>query len=96
MSSKADRSFVTNLKSVPDDAAIVRGIIGLAHNLGLTVVAEGVEDRGTMEALTEYGCDAAQGYFFSRPLPGSELFAWFESSRFGMAPALAGISSPGS
>ena len=90
---KADKSFVTKLESVPDDAVIVRGIIDLAHNLGLTVVAEGVEDLVTMESLTEYGCDAAQGYFFSRPVPGPDLLAWFGSSRFGTKRALA-VSSP--
>ena len=93
---KADKSFVTDLNSVPDDAAIVRGIIDLAHNLGLTVVAEGVENRVTMEALTEYGCDAAQGYFFSQPVPGPDLYAWFEISPFGIAPALAVAAAPDS
>ena len=64
---KIDRSFVTNLADVSDDAIIVRSTIDLAHNLGLRVVAEGVEDEAVMRILIEYGCDAAQGYFFSRP-----------------------------
>ena len=81
---------------MPDDAVIVRGIIDLAHNLGLTVVAEGVEDRGTMDALTEYGCDAAQGFFFSRPLSGPDLFSWFEFSPYGTSPALAVLAASGS
>lgn len=81
---KADRSFVTTLSTDKDDAAIVRSIIVLAHNLGLNVVAEGVEDETTMDLLIQYGCDAAQGYWFSRPVPGDELMQWLESSSFGL------------
>jgi diguanylate cyclase (GGDEF)-like protein/PAS domain S-box-containing protein len=80
---KADRSFVKSLASVQEDAVIVRAIIDLAHNLRLSVVAEGVEDEQTMNLLIEYGCDAAQGYFFSRPVPGDELLRWLASSTFG-------------
>jgi diguanylate cyclase (GGDEF)-like protein/PAS domain S-box-containing protein len=80
---KIDRSFVTSLADVSDDAIIVRSTIDLAHNLGLKVVAEGVEDEAVMRILTEYGCDAAQGYFFSRPIPAEEI-----TER--MAPAPAG------
>ena len=82
---KADQSFVTKLGRTPDDAMIVRSIIDLAHNLSLTVVAEGVEDEETMETLIEYGCDAAQGYYFSRPLPADQLARWLETSEFGTA-----------
>ena len=81
---KADRSFVTTLGTVHDDAVIVRSIVDLAHNLGVTVVAEGVEDESTMETLIEYGCDTAQGFYFSRPVPGDEATRWFESSEFGI------------
>jgi diguanylate cyclase (GGDEF)-like protein/PAS domain S-box-containing protein len=88
---KADTSFVTKLSSVEDDAVIVRAIVDLGHTLGVTVVAEGVEDEATMNSLVEYGCDAAQGYFFSRPLPGGELVPWLESSRFGAARELAAV-----
>jgi diguanylate cyclase len=49
------------------------------------VVAEGVEDRATMDLLNEYGCDEAQGYFFSRPMPGGEVLPWLEHSAFGLA-----------
>jgi diguanylate cyclase (GGDEF)-like protein len=84
---KADRSFVTDLATNPDDAVIVRSIIDLAHNLSLTVVAEGVEDRHTMELLIEDGCDTAQGYYFSRPLPADQLVNWLETSEFGTARA---------
>ena len=82
---KADRSFVTSLADVREDAIIVHAIIDLAHNLDLSVVAEGVEDERTMNLLIEYGCDSAQGYHFSRPLPAEEVQPWLETSRFGSA-----------
>lgn len=63
------------------DMTIVRSTIELAHNLGLKVVAEGVENQEILARLTEMGCDAAQGYFISRPLPVQELTRWLcESS----------------
>jgi EAL domain-containing protein (putative c-di-GMP-specific phosphodiesterase class I) len=80
---KIDRSFVMNLASVPADAIIVRSTIDLAHNLGLTVVAEGVEDQVALEMLVKYGCDTAQGDYFSRPCPAEELTAWLAGSPFG-------------
>ena len=70
---KIDRSFVTSLADVSDDAIIVRSTIDLAHNLGLKVVAEGVENEAVLKTLTEYGCDAAQGYLFGRPVPAGEI-----------------------
>jgi diguanylate cyclase (GGDEF)-like protein/PAS domain S-box-containing protein len=87
---KVDRSFVMNLPSVPGDAVIVRSTIELAHNLGLTVVAEGVEDEAALEILVEDGCDSAQGYFFSPPCPADELTTWLTESPFG---ARVGIGS---
>ena len=83
---KVDRSFVMNLASVPGDAVIVRSTIDLAHDLGLTAVAEGVEDEAALDMLVEYGCDQAQGYFFSRPKAADELTAWLTKSPFGAAP----------
>jgi diguanylate cyclase (GGDEF)-like protein/PAS domain S-box-containing protein len=80
---KIDQSFVINLPSVPGDAVIVRSIIDLAHNLGLTVVAEGVEDEASLDILVANGCDRAQGYFFSRPRPADELTTWLTESPFG-------------
>jgi EAL domain-containing protein (putative c-di-GMP-specific phosphodiesterase class I) len=65
-----------------NDAAIVRSTIGLAHDLGLSVVAEGVEDQETWDMLAGLGCDVAQGYFVSRPLPAVALGDWLESSRW--------------
>jgi diguanylate cyclase (GGDEF)-like protein/PAS domain S-box-containing protein len=83
---KIDRSFVTTLVSATADATIVRSIIDLAHNLSVQVVAEGVEDEETMELLIGYGCDQAQGYHFSRPVPGGELLEWLQQSPYGRAP----------
>ena len=56
-----------------DDTLIVLSIINLAHNLDLKVVAEGVENQGTRDQLNAFGCDAAQGYFWSHPLPMVEV-----------------------
>jgi diguanylate cyclase (GGDEF)-like protein len=76
---KIDQSFVRNLSQDADDAVIVRSTIELAHQLGLSVVAEGVEDARALELLGSWGCDAAQGYFMSRPLTGERLGAWLRS-----------------
>jgi diguanylate cyclase (GGDEF)-like protein len=70
---KLDRSFVNGATSDPDDAALVMAIITLAHNLGLKVIAEGVETDEQMNFLRLLKCDEAQGYLFSKPVPG-ELF----------------------
>ena len=77
---KIDRSFVFTMCSDPDDAVIVRSTIELAHNLGLHVVAEGVEDAATWDELARLGCDLAQGYFLSRPVPAADLNTWLEST----------------
>jgi EAL domain-containing protein (putative c-di-GMP-specific phosphodiesterase class I) len=60
---------------------IVESIIHLAHNLGLEVVAEGVEDQRTMDRLATFGCDAAQGYHIGYPIPAGELTSWLRESR---------------
>jgi EAL domain-containing protein (putative c-di-GMP-specific phosphodiesterase class I) len=73
---KIDKSFVGNLVHDPNDLVIVRSTIDLAHNLGLTVVAEGVEDGATLDRLAELSCDRAQGFFVSRPLAGSAVGGW--------------------
>jgi diguanylate cyclase (GGDEF)-like protein len=73
---KIDRSFVENMARDDGDLAIVRSTIDLAANLGLAVVAEGVEDGETLEQLARLGCDEAQGYFIARPVPAAELAAW--------------------
>lgn len=70
---KIDKSFVIDMLTDDNDAAIVRATIDLAHNLGLKVVAEGVETQGHLEMLAAFGCDMAQGYHISRPLPTLEV-----------------------
>jgi diguanylate cyclase (GGDEF)-like protein len=84
---KVDRSFVTTIATTGDDAIIVRSTIDLAHNLGLTVVAEGVEDQNVLDALVGYGCDAAQGFHFARPAPAEELTEWLSESPYGLPAA---------
>jgi len=73
---KIDRSFVQGMGANMKDAAIVCSVIGMAHALGLQVVAEGVEDQASYELLTGVGCDTVQGYYVSRPLPAAELERW--------------------
>jgi EAL domain-containing protein (putative c-di-GMP-specific phosphodiesterase class I) len=70
---KIDRSFVSHMATSPSDAVIVRSTIDLGHNLGLRVVAEGVETQHVWEELTALGCDTAQGYYLSRPMPAADL-----------------------
>jgi diguanylate cyclase (GGDEF)-like protein/PAS domain S-box-containing protein len=70
---KIDRSFVSALASDPDSGAIVRSAVGLGHNLGLRVVAEGLQDRAAEAVLVEAGCDAAQGFLVGRPTPEREI-----------------------
>ena len=78
---KVDRSFVMNMHEDEDDATIVRSTIDLGRNLGLDVVAEGVENEQVWERLRALGCTAAQGYYLSRPVPAPELKAWLEQRR---------------
>jgi len=73
---KIDRSFVMSMEKDLDDAKIVRSTIDLAHNLGLTVVAEGVENSKAWEMLRELSCDEAQGYHMGRPMPASDFLVW--------------------
>lgn len=70
---KIDRSFVFDLLNEPDDAAIVSSTIGLSRQLGLSVIAEGIENRATADLLASMGCEEGQGYFFGRPMPVAEL-----------------------
>jgi diguanylate cyclase (GGDEF)-like protein/PAS domain S-box-containing protein len=73
---KVDRSFVMHLRESQSDAVIVRSTVDLGHNLGLRVVAEGVEDEATWQELATLGCDTVQGYYLARPMPAAELIPW--------------------
>jgi EAL domain-containing protein (putative c-di-GMP-specific phosphodiesterase class I) len=73
---KIDREFILNLGTTEKSDKIVESIIGLGHDLGLTVVAEGVEEEPTVETLRQMGCDEIQGYVFARPAPADETMAW--------------------
>ena len=75
---KIDRSFVSAMSAHEEDEVIVRSTIDLGHNLGLSVVAEGVETRSVMERLAPFGCDVAQGYYLGRPMPAEELEIWLD------------------
>jgi len=81
---KIDKSFVLGMATDENDATIVRSTIDLGHNLGLKVAAEGIEDQMTWDLLTAWGCDFAQGYFLSRPLPALDLATWVRASGRGM------------
>jgi diguanylate cyclase (GGDEF)-like protein len=74
---KIDNSFVQGMATDSGDLAIVRAVISLSREFGLTVVAEGVESELTLDLLEEMGCEIGQGYLFSRPLPYERLEAWF-------------------
>jgi diguanylate cyclase (GGDEF)-like protein/PAS domain S-box-containing protein len=83
---KIDKSFVKGMAGeMGSDTAIVRSTNDLGHNLGLTVVAEGVEDEWTLDLLSAFGCDLAQGYFIARPMPASEIPGWIAKSDWKMA-----------
>jgi EAL domain-containing protein (putative c-di-GMP-specific phosphodiesterase class I) len=73
---KLDRSFIHGVSTNRGTASIVRSTTKLAHDLGLRVVAEGVEDRRSWDLMIQFGCDIVQGYFVSRPLPGPQFAAW--------------------
>jgi diguanylate cyclase (GGDEF)-like protein len=76
---KVDRSFVEGMHRQSDEFTIVRSMIDLGHNLGLEVVAEGVEHADDLRLLRRLGCDLAQGYRYSRPLPLADLLTWLET-----------------
>lgn len=81
---KVDMEFVKGCVASAGDRIIVKAIIDLAHNLGLTAVAEGVEDQATLEVLAELGCDLAQGYFISRPLSAERTADWVRNCASGV------------
>jgi diguanylate cyclase len=78
---KIDKSFVGDLADNLGHAAIVRSVVDLGHNLGLQVVAEGVETRQAAALLTATGCDIAQGYLLARPMPADDFPPWLAGHR---------------
>lgn len=94
---KIDRSFVTGMCESPRDEAIVRSTVDLARHLRLRVVAEGIETRAVWERLAELGCDVAQGYLLSRPLPREEVTVWLRARGEGAAHVWGeGVAPPSS
>ncbi len=79
---KIDKSFVQNLMVNQDDRIIVNSTLQLAHNLGLSVVAEGIEDEGALNWLAERGCELGQGFYLSRPLDADKITDWFAKSPY--------------
>lgn len=75
---KIDKSFIMNLASSEDDMLIVRSTIELGHTMGLSVTAEGVETEAIKNILVTYGCDTAQGYLYSKPLPATAFVEWLD------------------
>ena len=90
---KIDKSFVMSMMADDDSAAIVRSTIDLAHNLGLEVVAEGVATEHIGAVLAALHCDAAQGFYFSRPIPEQEVAGWAAEINLLRAAALEKLSA---
>ena len=78
---KIDQSFIRRMTVNNNDAGIVRAIIEMAHSLGLTVVAEGIEDAPTLHRLIELGCEGGQGFYWSPALPAEDFFAYYQSNQ---------------
>lgn len=89
---KIDKAFVADVLSDPSDAAIAHAIIGLAHSVGLTVIAEGVENEAQRHWLAERGCDLFQGFLLAQPMPVDEVNAFLKTHR--AARAAAGLRQP--
>lgn len=89
---KIDRCFVSDLLVSADSRTITRGLIAMAHEIGLTVTAEGVEDHDTLVALQAFGCDKAQGFLIARPMTGDRLPLWV--SNWGARPQLRSMDQP--
>jgi len=89
---KIDRSFVNRITNSVEDAAIVRSLIAMAHNLGLRVVAEGVETEAQAAFLLKESCEEAQGYLYAKPLPAAEFETYLKGRRLGL-PAEGSLES---
>ena len=83
---KIDKSFVEDIQNSENDAVIVKATINLGHNLGLQVTAEGVETEEILNQLKEYGCDIAQGYYFTKPLSVTDFNDWVAASKWQPVP----------
>jgi EAL domain-containing protein (putative c-di-GMP-specific phosphodiesterase class I) len=86
---KVDRSFIRNVTTDANDAAIVRAVISLAHSMQMSVIAEGVETREQFDFLLAEGCDQVQGYYFARPMAAEQLLPLLRSGNppdFGASP----------
>ena len=91
---KIDKSFVMEMDNDANDHVIVQSTIDLAHGIGLSAIAEGVESDATLKELTLMGCDTAQGYFISRPLPAARFVEWVHQAPWKLASLNSGPDSP--
>jgi len=84
---------VANLETAPGDVAIVKATIGLARELGIAIIAEGVETQAQLELLESWGCAEAQGYYFAKPLAVNEITAMLRNGETGTRPVIAGSNT---
>jgi EAL domain-containing protein (putative c-di-GMP-specific phosphodiesterase class I) len=84
---KIDKSFVMTMLTSPEDAAIVRSVVDLGTNLGLVVVAEGVEDLATWQELERLGCENMQGFYLAAPMPLTDFEEWLAAREGRLVPA---------
>ena len=82
---KIDRSFVAGMETSQHDRLIVKSTVDLVHQLGLEVIAEGIETRGQYALLQTMGCDVGQGYLIARPMPEEQLMRWYAEGSIALA-----------